>query len=286
MRCSDVGLREQSYIDALQPELDRAQNHAHGNCQSHRRIFLAPQPRDLLAPVARRAGGRGARRICRATGKYFRRASDARCFHVDRARFARTGAARVERRVRGGAYAEGDDRGAAARDGRALCVCAESDLSREHRARTRNGRAARRSLDARALRGRFHLSLHVDRAGGGGLFAEDFSGGICALLRACAAHDSASKRVGGCGSGDVCSVGDFRRSTARARAGRDLRVYAVGGVAPGVGGFLGRRKMMLVPRPTSLSACTLPPCARTMCFTIERPRPVPPCSRLRPLSAR
>ena len=63
-------------------------------------------------------------------------------------------------------------------------------------------------------------------------------------------------------------------------------VIALGGLAAGVGGFTGSHRMMLVPWPCSLSARTVPPCARTMCFTMESPSPVPPCSRLRPLSAR
>ncbi len=52
---------------------------------------------------------------------------------------------------------------------------------------------------------------------------------------------------------------------------------------PAVGGYLngwllneswlsGRRKMMVVPFPTSLSICTTPPWACIMCFTMERPR--------------
>ncbi len=51
-------------------------------------------------------------------------------------------------------------------------------------------------------------------------------------------------------------------------------------------GASGSEKLIVVPRPTSLSASTLPPCNCAMCFTIERPKPVPPSSRLRALSAR
>ena len=48
----------------------------------------------------------------------------------------------------------------------------------------------------------------------------------------------------------------------------------------------GRRRMMLVPFPSSLSALTVPPWIWRICFTMERPRPVPPELRLRALSTR
>ena len=34
--------------------------------------------------------------------------------------------------------------------------------------------------------------------------------------------------------------------------------------------------MTLVPRPTRLAISTMPPCRRTIIWTIERPRPHPP----------
>ena len=48
----------------------------------------------------------------------------------------------------------------------------------------------------------------------------------------------------------------------------------------------GSETLIVVPRPTSLAASALPPCNCAICLTIERPRPVPPSSRLRALSAR
>ena len=48
----------------------------------------------------------------------------------------------------------------------------------------------------------------------------------------------------------------------------------------------GKCTAIVVPTPTALSARTVPPCASTRCFTIERPSPVPPSSRERPGSTR
>ena len=48
----------------------------------------------------------------------------------------------------------------------------------------------------------------------------------------------------------------------------------------------GKTQVTVVPLPRSLSAYTRPPCASTRCFTIARPRPVPPSSRERDASAR
>ncbi len=45
--------------------------------------------------------------------------------------------------------------------------------------------------------------------------------------------------------------------------------------------------LMVVPRPGSLVASTLPPCNCAMCFTIDNPKPVPRTfSGPRALSAR
>jgi hypothetical protein len=49
----------------------------------------------------------------------------------------------------------------------------------------------------------------------------------------------------------------------------------------GQAGALGNQQTIVVPRPSSLSADTLPPCASTICFTMARPSPVPPSSRER-----
>ncbi len=49
---------------------------------------------------------------------------------------------------------------------------------------------------------------------------------------------------------------------------------------------IGSNTRMVVPRPSSLAAWTVPPCSCAMCFTMERPSPVPPSSRWRALSAR
>jgi hypothetical protein len=49
----------------------------------------------------------------------------------------------------------------------------------------------------------------------------------------------------------------------------------------------GRTTRIVVPLPSSLSASTCPPCNCATCFTIARPRPVPPMfSAVRALSAR
>ena len=49
---------------------------------------------------------------------------------------------------------------------------------------------------------------------------------------------------------------------------------------------LGSVKKNVVPTPSSLWSQTSPPWAWTMCFTIDRPRPVPPVSRERARSTR
>jgi len=49
---------------------------------------------------------------------------------------------------------------------------------------------------------------------------------------------------------------------------------------------IGNTTRILVPLPSSLSASTRPPCNWAICFTIASPRPVPPSSRPRALSAR
>ena len=48
----------------------------------------------------------------------------------------------------------------------------------------------------------------------------------------------------------------------------------------------GRRMTMASPAPSVFSAQTRPSCNWTMCFTMLRPRPVPPVSRERPFSTR
>ena len=48
----------------------------------------------------------------------------------------------------------------------------------------------------------------------------------------------------------------------------------------------GSVKVKVEPWPYSLVTVTWPPCASTMCLTIERPRPVPPDWRERALSTR
>jgi hypothetical protein len=48
----------------------------------------------------------------------------------------------------------------------------------------------------------------------------------------------------------------------------------------------GNQASIVVPRSGSLEAVTRPPWASTRCFTIARPRPVPPSSRERPVSTR
>src|SRR5947209_4717822 len=51
-------------------------------------------------------------------------------------------------------------------------------------------------------------------------------------------------------------------------------------------GVHGSVNATIVPAPGVLSAHTRPPCARTSCFTIERPRPAPPVARARDGSTR
>ena len=48
----------------------------------------------------------------------------------------------------------------------------------------------------------------------------------------------------------------------------------------------GTQTKNVVPAPSWLSTHTRPPCSCAMCFTIDRPSPVPPVSRERPLSTR
>jgi len=49
---------------------------------------------------------------------------------------------------------------------------------------------------------------------------------------------------------------------------------------------IGSRTVKVDPTFSSLSTSTVPPCALTMCFTMERPSPVPPVSRERARSTR
>src|SRR2546430_10315711 len=42
----------------------------------------------------------------------------------------------------------------------------------------------------------------------------------------------------------------------------------------------GSVKLKVEPRPTSLSTKIWPPCASTICFTIGRPRPIPPVKQI------
>src|SRR6185295_18406321 len=49
---------------------------------------------------------------------------------------------------------------------------------------------------------------------------------------------------------------------------------------------LGSSIVKMLPFPSSEVTVTSPPCARARCFTIARPRPVPPISRERARSAR
>ena len=62
-----------------------------------------------------------------------------------------------------------------------------------------------------------------------------------------------------------------------------LRAVGGAGLRPRASG---KTQVTVVPLPRSLSAYTRPPCASTRCFTIARPRPVPPSSRERDESAR
>ncbi len=48
----------------------------------------------------------------------------------------------------------------------------------------------------------------------------------------------------------------------------------------------GMRNRTVVPWPTVLSRLTLPLCPSTKCFTMARPRPVPPAALARPASTR
>lgn len=49
---------------------------------------------------------------------------------------------------------------------------------------------------------------------------------------------------------------------------------------------MGNRTVKVVPTPISLATLTSPPYKPAMCLTMDNPRPVPPSSRLRPLSTR
>jgi len=64
-----------------------------------------------------------------------------------------------------------------------------------------------------------------------------------------------------------------------------FRTRPLGRLAPRVHPHLMRR-VKRHPLPGSLSTCASPPWRVAMCFTIARPRPVPPCSRLCDLSTR
>ena len=49
---------------------------------------------------------------------------------------------------------------------------------------------------------------------------------------------------------------------------------------------MGNLTVKVVPTPTSLATPTSPPYRPTICLTMDSPSPVPPSSRLRPLSTR
>lgn len=47
-----------------------------------------------------------------------------------------------------------------------------------------------------------------------------------------------------------------------------------------VDGIAGRMRVKRLPRPTSLATRTTPPCPSTKLFTMARPMPAPPYSRV------
>ena len=89
--------------------------------------------------------------------------------------------------------------------------------------------------------------------------------------------DEARRRVSG-------RAGPLRRQVERA-GGRRLSHGAATRRSPAAGQS-GRTKENVVPRPSSVSTLTLPPCASTTPLTIARPRPLPPVARLRETSPR
>src|SRR5262249_35568504 len=77
------------------------------------------------------------------------------------------------------------------------------------------------------------------------------------------------------------------------RAGSAARTAAGGGGAgPGAGaggdgtGARGSRTRNVAPSPGAVSSSTVPPWAAVIAATIDSPRPVPPCARLRAASVR
>lgn len=52
------------------------------------------------------------------------------------------------------------------------------------------------------------------------------------------------------------------------------------------GSLVGNRRVKVLPLPSLLSTETLPACASTMAFTMDKPRPAPPCVRVRAVSTR
>jgi hypothetical protein len=49
---------------------------------------------------------------------------------------------------------------------------------------------------------------------------------------------------------------------------------------------VGSRNVKVLPTPSLLSTQMVPPCASTMAFTIDNPKPAPPCVRVRAVSTR
>ena len=82
----------------------------------------------------------------------------------------------------------------------------------------------------------------------------------------------------------------FRPRVLLAQRARELRrTFGFGGINWFMnihGPPVGRVKKNVAPLPGSLFTQTLPPWFCTMCLTMDKPRPVPPCSRERALSTR
>ena len=74
-------------------------------------------------------------------------------------------------------------------------------------------------------------------------------------------------------------------SEANAR-GPKLHGGGVGVLTVGSSPALGSVKLNVLPLPGVLSTSIAPPSASQRCFTIDKPRPVPPSSRERPVSTR
>ena len=79
-------------------------------------------------------------------------------------------------------------------------------------------------------------------------------------------------------------VSGMKKRPAGARASGGARGREPAGVQPE--GRRGISKRNVLPPPGALATATTPPWRRTMCLTMARPNPVPPCSRERALSTR